>query len=94
MAEGREETLDSALARWEAILRDGTFEQSLGALEEIVQRLEEGQLPLEGTLRCYELGVQMARRCETILDEAELRITRLDDSEQTWDDTPEDEPSF
>jgi exodeoxyribonuclease VII small subunit len=48
------------------------------ALEEIGTLLEEGDLTLEESLRGYELGVLMARRCEKMLNDAELRIVRLD----------------
>jgi exodeoxyribonuclease VII small subunit len=85
MGESAEPSLESLIAQWEFVLNAGTFEETLRALEEIVQRLEVGHLSLEGALRCYELGVRMARRCEMMLDEAELRITRLDD---TGDDEP------
>ncbi len=85
MGESAEPSLESLIAQWEFVLTAGTFEETLHALEEIVQRLEDGHLSLEGALRCYELGVRMARRCEMMLDEAELRITRLDDAS---DDEP------
>ena len=64
--------------RWDFVLAEGNFEESLEALEQIVARLDEGKLSLDDSLRCYELGMLMARRCEKMLDEAELRISRLD----------------
>lgn len=53
------------------------FEEALGRLDETVNALESGQLPLEEALRLYEEGVRMARRCQEMLDRAELRIQRL-----------------
>lgn len=53
------------------------FEEALGRLDETVNALESGQLPLEDALRLYEEGVRMARRCQEMLDRAELRIQRL-----------------
>jgi exodeoxyribonuclease VII small subunit len=71
------ESLATHFERWEFVLAEGTFEESLAAVEEIVGRLDEGQLSLDDSIRCYELGVLIARRCEKMLDEAELRISRL-----------------
>ncbi len=81
MDDRAEPSLESLISQWELVLKSGSFEETLGALEQIVQRMEEGYLSLESALRCYELGVRMARRCEMMLDEAELRITRLDDTD-------------
>jgi exodeoxyribonuclease VII small subunit len=75
------ESIADALARWEQVLADGTFEESLEAVEEIANHLEQGSLGLDHALRCYETGVLLARRCEKIIAEAELRISRLDQSE-------------
>jgi exodeoxyribonuclease VII small subunit len=89
-------TLDPDLVRWRAALDAGVFEEAFRALEEVVDRLEQGQLRLEETLSCYELGVRLAERCGRILDEAELRVTRLDDAlehaaEHDFDDLVNDE---
>lgn len=81
MDDQAEPSLESLLSGWELVLNTGSFEETLRALEQIVERLEEGCLSLESALRCYELGVRLARRCEMMLDEAELRITRLDDTD-------------
>lgn len=85
--------LDARFERWEMILQDGTFEESLGALEEIAKVLDEGSLTLEQSLRCYELGVLMSRRCEKMIDEAELRISRLTLDYSAFIDDPLNEDS-
>jgi exodeoxyribonuclease VII small subunit len=54
-----------------------TFEQSYAALQETVERLEAGDLDLEDTIRLYERGQALARRCQELLDRAELRVTQL-----------------
>lgn len=54
-----------------------SFEESYERLEEIIRKLEEGQLSLEESLTLYEEGVQLARHCERTLDAAELRVTQL-----------------
>lgn len=54
-----------------------TFENSLKELERIVRRLEEGELPLEDSLRLFEDGVKLSRECQERLNEAERRIEIL-----------------
>ncbi len=54
-----------------------TFEQAFAQLEETVQRLEQGGLPLEESLALFERGQALAARCHTQLDEAELKIKQL-----------------
>ena len=53
------------------------FEASLERLEEIVKTLEEGDLPLDESLRLFEEGVGLTRTCAARLDEAERRIEVL-----------------
>lgn len=59
------------------VLEKLSFEESYERLEEIIRKLEEGQLSLEESLALYEEGVQLARHCERTLDAAELRVTQL-----------------
>lgn len=54
-----------------------SFEENLRKLEEIVQRLEEGNLALDNSLRLYEDGIGAFRRCQKLLDEADLKIRKL-----------------
>jgi exodeoxyribonuclease VII small subunit len=54
-----------------------TFEAALARLEEIVQRLEKGELPLEESLRLYEEGIALSRHCHAKLEEAEGKIELL-----------------
>ena len=58
-------------------MTDLTFEDSLARLEQIVSQLETGNLPLEESLRVFEEGVTLARRCARYLEEAEKRIELL-----------------
>jgi exodeoxyribonuclease VII small subunit len=55
-------------------MKEKTFEESLQELEEIVNRLEEGDLPLEEALKLFEEGVRLSRSCHTKLDEAQKRV--------------------
>ncbi len=57
-----------------------TFEQVYARLEDAVAKLEQGGLPLESAVTLYEEGMQLARRCQEQLDEAELKITKLRES--------------
>ena len=54
-----------------------SFEANLRRLEEIVQRLEEGNLALDESLRLYEEGIQAFRNCQKMLDEADLKVRKL-----------------
>ena len=54
-----------------------TFEQALQQLEQIVQKLEKGELPLEESLRLYEDGIRLSRLCHGKLEEAEGKIEML-----------------
>ncbi|HWR73967.1 MAG TPA: exodeoxyribonuclease VII small subunit [Nitrospirota bacterium] len=53
------------------------FESALGRLEKIVQDLEQGDLPLEQSLKLFEEGVKLARICTKRLDEAERKVEIL-----------------
>ena len=58
-------------------MSDIKFEEALGRLEQIVDQLEAGELPLEASLKAFEEGVALARRCAKYLEEAEKRIELL-----------------
>jgi exodeoxyribonuclease VII small subunit len=59
-----------------------TFEQSLKQLEQVVQELEAGDLPLEKAIKKFEEGIQLSKFCSQKLDEIEKKITVLmEDSE-------------
>ena len=58
-------------------MSDIKFEDALGRLEQIVDQLEAGELPLEASLKAFEEGVALARRCAKYLEEAEKRIELL-----------------
>jgi len=56
---------------------DLSLEASLAELEGIVRSLEEGELTLEESLKAFERGVSLIRRCNSLLDGAEQRIEIL-----------------
>jgi len=57
-----------------------SFEELYRWLEETVEKLERGGLPLEQSIALYERGMELAKRCQAMLDQAELRITKLRES--------------
>ena len=55
------------------------FEQSLDELEQLVGKMEHGEMSLEESLAAYERGVGLYRRCQQALEQAELRVRLLTD---------------
>jgi exodeoxyribonuclease VII small subunit len=53
------------------------FEEAYKRLSETTGQLERGNLSLEESLALYEEGVALARHCETLLDNAELRVSQI-----------------
>lgn len=53
------------------------FEAALKRLEEIVKKLEGGDLPLDTALELFEEGIQLSRFCNTTLEAAERRVEIL-----------------
>lgn len=56
---------------------DQSFDKILGELQAIVERLEEEEMGLEESLRAFEQGMELSRRGQQILDEAERRVEIL-----------------
>ena len=54
-----------------------TFEQAMKQLEQIVEALESGDLPLEKAISKFEEGIQLSKFCSNMLDETEQKITLL-----------------
>ncbi len=53
------------------------FEDALNKLEKIVAKLEEGDIPLEESLKLFEEGIRLSRFCNQKLDEAEKKVEIL-----------------
>ena len=56
------------------------FESSLNKLESIVQKLEEGELSLDQSIKEFESGIELYKECKDFLGEAEKKIQVLTDS--------------
>jgi exodeoxyribonuclease VII small subunit len=54
-----------------------TFEVALAELEQIVQKLERGDVALEESVTIYERGEALKRRCEELLRQAEARVEKI-----------------
>jgi exodeoxyribonuclease VII small subunit len=69
-----------------------TFEDALHRLEEIVRRLEQGDVPLEQAMKLYEEGIGLSRVCAGKLKNAEIALKRLSkDAEGNFSLTDEKE---
>ena len=58
------------------------FEHSLDELDQLVEKMEQGEMSLEDSLAAYERGVGLYRRCQAALEQAELRVRLLTDPDQ------------
>jgi exodeoxyribonuclease VII small subunit len=56
---------------------DLTFEKALAEIEEIVGKLERGDVPLAESIAIYERGEALKKRCEALLSEAEARVEKI-----------------
>jgi exodeoxyribonuclease VII small subunit len=54
------------------------FEEALKKLEKVVEDMESGELPLETMLARFEEGTRLVKVCQSKLEEAELRIQKLE----------------
>lgn len=59
-----------------------TFEEGMQRLEQIVRRMERGDLPLEESLKLFREGTDLVASCGKLLDEAELQIKKIMTDEQ------------
>lgn len=64
---------------WRAQLAAMPFEEAYRLLEDTVYRLEQGELSLTDAERLYREGMELAGRCQELLTETELRISRIGD---------------
>jgi exodeoxyribonuclease VII small subunit len=60
-----------------------SYEEAYQQLEQVLQALEGGDLPLEQSLKLYELGATLTAYCARKLDEAELRVRQWQPGDQT-----------
>ena len=58
-----------------------SFEQALANLEEIIQRMESGEAPLESLVTHYQTGVKMLKLCREKIEGAEMKIKEVQEKE-------------
>ncbi len=54
-----------------------SFEEALGELEEIVRRIESGEVDLDSAIQAYERGAALKKHCDTKLREAEEKVSKI-----------------
>lgn len=59
-----------------------TFEEAMNELEEIVKKLENGELALDQSLEYFQKGIELSKYCNKRLDDAEKRISVLVENEE------------
>ena len=64
------------------------FEDALAKLEEIVRKMESGDLTLDESLKAFEEGIRLSRLCAAKLDETERRVEVLLKTEEGFDAKP------
>jgi exodeoxyribonuclease VII small subunit len=68
-----------SLSDVQSLVETGSFEEALAALESVVEKLERGHLAIDEAVAWYEAGLRLARRCTDLLEQAELRISTVDE---------------
>jgi len=66
--------------------KEPSFEELLNKLENIATKLDAGGLALEESLALFEEGMKLSKKCNELLDSAELKIQKLQDSFEEKDD--------
>lgn len=62
-----------------------SFEQAIKELTGIVEKIEQGEIPLESSLQQYERGMALIAHCRTILQKAEKRIEKISKEQEPED---------
>jgi exodeoxyribonuclease VII small subunit len=57
--------------------KKNNFEEALEKLENLVTKLESGELSLEDSMKSFEEGIKLTRLCQSQLAEAELKVKKL-----------------
>ncbi len=68
--------------------KNPTFEENMNRLEQIVRIIEQGKVSLEESLKLFQEGTELVRRCGNLLDQAELQVKKITAAE---DGSPHEE---
>jgi exodeoxyribonuclease VII small subunit len=66
-----------------------TFEEAIKELTDIVGKIEQGEIPLQDSLKQYEKGMALIKHCKDILQKAEKRIEKISEAEPKTQEEPE-----
>lgn len=66
------------------------FESAIGRAEEIAEAIEQGEIGLEESIKQFEEGMTLIRKCRKVLEDAELRIQTLEASLTDENEPPAD----
>lgn len=72
--------------------KTASFEQSLETLEQLVTRMDSGELSLEESLAVFEKGIKLIRQCQGQLQNAEQKVQQLMESNGELQTEPFNEP--
>ena len=62
--------------------KENTFEENLAQLEELVRKLEAGNLDLDESLKIYEDAIVLREKCRKVLEESERKVQKLMETAQ------------
>ena len=62
--------------------QDGTLEETLGQVEEIIRQMEESEVSLETSFQLYQQGVEKLKTCNMMLDEVEKKMLVLNQNRE------------
>jgi exodeoxyribonuclease VII small subunit len=62
--------------------KNKNFEQTLARLEEIVKKMESGNISLDESIEIYQEGITLSKQCSTMLEEAEGKVMAIVNKEQ------------
>ena len=54
-----------------------SFEENMQRLEQIVRAMEKGDVPLEESLKLFQEGTELVRKCGMLLDEAQMQVKKI-----------------
>ncbi len=57
--------------------KNPTFEENLHRLEQIVRKMEQGDVALEESLKLFQEGTELVRKCTVLLDNAQLQVNLI-----------------
>jgi exodeoxyribonuclease VII small subunit len=62
--------------------KNKNFEQTLARLEEIVKKMESGNISLDESIEIYQEGITLSKQCSSMLEEAEGKVMAIVNKEQ------------